>query len=99
MQVQREVGIHSDLSHDNIVKVYATFADDKATCMVLEHVGGQSLESVVHEAGGFLHESVVAQKVLRPLLSALSYLHAKVSCNCITAQALRCSDELYSNAL
>ena len=91
--MQRELSIHSGLSHDNIVKVYATFADDKATCMVLEHVGGQNLEAVLHEAGGFLHESVVAQKVLRPLLSALSYLHAKVSCKCIIQQALCCFAE------
>ena len=78
MQVQREIKIHKSLKHDNIVKMYAAFQDASSIYLVQEYVSGSSLSKQRADAGGYLSEQVVAREVVKPLLSALKYLHDQV---------------------
>ena len=39
-QVEREIRIHSRLSHDNIIQLYAAFEDDSNVYMVQEYATG-----------------------------------------------------------
>ena len=78
MQVKRELSIHRELCHDNIVKVYAILSDDSAAYMLQEHVGGISVSKQQADAGGYLQEQAVAKDVILPLLAAVQYLHGKV---------------------
>ncbi|EFJ40677.1 hypothetical protein VOLCADRAFT_69208, partial [Volvox carteri f. nagariensis] len=76
-QVEREINIHSSLSHPNIIDFYAAFEDDERIYLVQEYAAGGDLFDDVKRRGGRLPEREVVQHVLYPYLTALSYLHER----------------------
>ncbi|GFR49704.1 hypothetical protein Agub_g11855 [Astrephomene gubernaculifera] len=76
-QVEREINIHSSLSHPHIIDFYAAFEDDERIYLVQEYAAGGDLFDDVKRRGGRLPEREVVQQVLYPYLTALAYLHAR----------------------
>uniref|UniRef100_A0A7S3VNV4 Protein kinase domain-containing protein n=1 Tax=Dunaliella tertiolecta TaxID=3047 RepID=A0A7S3VNV4_DUNTE len=76
-QVEREMRIHIQLDHVNIIKLYAAFEDDKNVYMVQEFAGGGDLFEDLKKHGGQIKEKYVIRDVIVPFLSALQYLHDK----------------------
>ncbi|CAL8463348.1 g2882 [Coccomyxa elongata] len=76
-QVQREIRIHSQLQHGNIVQMYAAFEDSDHVYLALQFAPGGDLYEELKRHGGQLSEERVAMDVIRPCLSALAYLHRK----------------------
>ncbi|GIL54641.1 hypothetical protein Vafri_10372, partial [Volvox africanus] len=76
-QVEREINIHSSLSHPHIIDFYAAFEDDDRIYLVQEYAAGGDLFDDVKRRGGRLPEREVVQQVLHPYLKALAYLHQR----------------------
>lgn len=73
-RMRREISIHSTLHHQYILPFYACFEDDQAIYMVIQHANkGDLLSFVRHNR---LSPFKCITMVMRPLLSAVSYLHA-----------------------
>jgi len=77
-QVAREIQIHSSVEHPNILGLYAAFEDLDGIYLVQELAPGGDLYRAMGNAGGYLPEEEVAQRVMRPLMSALACLHHQV---------------------
>eukprot|EP00195_Chlamydomonas_chlamydogama_P004613 CAMPEP_0202918608 /NCGR_PEP_ID=MMETSP1392-20130828/73875_1 /ASSEMBLY_ACC=CAM_ASM_000868 /TAXON_ID=225041 /ORGANISM="Chlamydomonas chlamydogama, Strain SAG 11-48b" /LENGTH=478 /DNA_ID=CAMNT_0049611715 /DNA_START=294 /DNA_END=1727 /DNA_ORIENTATION=+ len=75
-QVEREIRIHINLNHENIIKLFAAFEDEKNVYMVQEFAGGGDLFEDLKKNGGQLKEKQAVRDVVMPFLSALSYLHS-----------------------
>ena len=79
VQVTREIALQTQLHHENIVNLYAAFEDDKTVYLVEELASGGDLFQKVRESPGRrLPEQQLIVDVMRPLLSALCYLHERV---------------------
>ena len=76
-QVQREVQIHLDLQHPNIIQLYAAFEDDESVYMVQELASEGDLFDLVRAAGGKFSEPRAACEVILPLLGVVSFLHKR----------------------
>lgn len=77
-QVQREVQIHLDLQHPNIIQLYAAFEDDECVYMVLELASEGDLFDVVKaEVGSKFSEPRTVCEVILPLLGVISFLHKR----------------------
>jgi len=76
-QVEREINIHSSLSHPHIIDFYAAFEDDHRIFLVLEYAAGGDLFDEVKRRGGRMAEGEVVQQVMYPYLCALAYLHSR----------------------
>ena len=74
----REIQVHSNIEHPSILGLYAAFEDPDAIYLVQEVAAGGDLYRAMGEAGGYLEEEDVAQRIMRPLMSALAYLHHQV---------------------
>lgn len=77
-QVAREIQIHSSIEHPNVLGLYAAFEDLDGIYLVQELAPGGDLYRAMGDAGGYLPEEEVAQRVMRPLMSALACLHHQV---------------------
>jgi serine/threonine protein kinase len=77
-QVAREIQVHSSMEHPSILGLYAAFEDLDGIYLVQELAPGGDLYRAMGDAGGYLPEEEVAQRVMRPLMSALNYLHLQV---------------------
>ena len=69
-----EAEILHSLKHDNIVPVNEVFEQNNTVYYVMSYLGNVSLYQYVAEQGGNLQESQALQ-IIRPLTSALAYLH------------------------
>lgn len=69
-----EAEILHSLKHDNIVPVNEVFEQNNTVYYVMSYLGNVSLYQYVAEHGGNLQESQALQ-IIRPLTSALAYLH------------------------
>ncbi|KAG2482250.1 hypothetical protein HYH03_018813 [Edaphochlamys debaryana] len=78
----REVRIHSDLAHANVLMLYGVFEEDNRLVLVLERASRGDLFRV-HRAlpGCRMSEDQLRVLVLAPLLEALAYLHARGLCH------------------
>lgn len=74
-QVEREIAIHSQLNHKNIVNLYGAFQDSEFYYLVLECANGGDLFEEIHSRGGHMSEKDTVNMVALPLLRALAYLH------------------------
>lgn len=75
-RIRREIAIHSTLSHKHILAFYASFEDAHAFYLIMEHAKeGDLLHYMRRKFNGVFDIGVYLRMVLRPLLSALSYLH------------------------
>ena len=73
VRLNREVRIHAQLTHPNIVKLYTSFEDDKYMYMLLELLPGDLFSTLIDR--GRLTEEGTVLDVIVPLLKAVSYLH------------------------
>ena len=76
-QVQREIRIHVELQHTNIIKLYAAFEDDANVYMVQELASDGDLFQQVKSGSGKFSERRTAQSVILPFLDALSHIHKR----------------------
>ncbi|EFN54910.1 hypothetical protein CHLNCDRAFT_24076, partial [Chlorella variabilis] len=76
-QVEREIRLHGQLRHPNIIQLHAAFEDDTHVFMVCEYAAGGDLYEDLKRAGGRLKERVVAGEVLPPFMDALAHMHAR----------------------
>ncbi|GIL65801.1 hypothetical protein Vafri_19410 [Volvox africanus] len=78
----REVRIHTDLAHDNILTMYGVFEEDGRLVLVLERaVRGDLFRLHRSTPHCRMSEDQLRVLVLAPLLDALVYLHSKAVCH------------------
>ncbi|KXZ50131.1 hypothetical protein GPECTOR_17g1004 [Gonium pectorale] len=76
-QVEREVRLHINLHHENIIHLFAAFEDEKHVYMVQEFAVCGDLFEDLKKGGGQLKEKYAVRDVIVPFLSALAYLHSQ----------------------
>ncbi|GAX80680.1 hypothetical protein CEUSTIGMA_g8115.t1 [Chlamydomonas eustigma] len=76
-QVEREIRIHINMEHENIIRLYAAFEDEKNVYMVQEFAGGGDLFEDLKRNGGQVKERQAVKGVIQPFLSSLVYMHSK----------------------
>ncbi|KAG1671714.1 hypothetical protein FOA52_007506 [Chlamydomonas sp. UWO 241] len=75
-QIYREVKLHSNLQHENIVTLFAAFKEGDQVVLVQEYAESGDLFMLLHRYGGKLPEKTAVELVLHPFLCVLKYLHA-----------------------
>ncbi|KAG2499640.1 hypothetical protein HYH03_002579 [Edaphochlamys debaryana] len=79
--VKREIELHHQLVHPNIIQLYAAFLDADRIVLVQEYAARGDLFHLLRQMGGRMSEQQVTELVMRPFLDALSYLHARGICH------------------
>ena len=72
--MEREIRIHIALNHDNIIKLYAAFEDEKNVYLVQE-LADLDLYERLNNNGNIVQEKYAVRDVISPCLNTLSYLH------------------------
>lgn len=72
-QFENEARLLKELHHDKIVQLVDFFVEDHRSYLVLEHINGKSLRSLVKENGAFAQESVL--DLAKQMAEILAYLH------------------------
>jgi serine/threonine protein kinase len=72
-QLRRELEIHTHIRHDNILKMFGFFFDEKRVYIILEYAPGGELYASFRQLGRF-DEPLVATYVKQVIL-AMQYLH------------------------
>ena len=81
-QVEREIRIHLALEHEQIIKLYCAFEDEKNVYLVQEYAGCGDLFGELRRCkGNLVQEKYAVRDILAPFLTALYYLHSLVSKN------------------
>ena len=76
-QLMKEIEIHMELDHFNIIKMYTFFYDSERVYLVLEYApNGQLFNKLQNKANKRLKEKKAAQYIFQ-VLKALQYLHNK----------------------
>ncbi|KAK9834350.1 hypothetical protein WJX84_004182, partial [Apatococcus fuscideae] len=75
-QVEREIRLHAALQHEHIIQLYGAFEDERHVYLAQEFATGGDLYEELKRSGGQLKERRVAQDIIQPCLSALSYMHS-----------------------
>jgi aurora kinase len=75
-QVEREIRLHIALDHENIIKLYAAFEDEKNIYMVQEFAGNGDLFEVVRRHGGMFKDKQASRDVIAPFLEAIQHMHS-----------------------
>ena len=76
IRVDREIRIHSQLTHPGIVQLLSSFEDEERVYMVLELLPGDLFKTLIERER--LDEEGAVLDVLVPLLEALMHLHGQV---------------------
>ncbi|KAK9837312.1 hypothetical protein WJX81_005473 [Elliptochloris bilobata] len=76
-QAEREICIQAALRNEHTIALYVAFEDEDGVYLVQEYAAGGDVYGALAAAGGFLHETQVADAVVLPLLRALSHLHSQ----------------------
>mmetsp|Transcript_7609 Transcript_7609/g.16491 ORF Transcript_7609/g.16491 Transcript_7609/m.16491 type:complete len:1013 (+) Transcript_7609:148-3186(+) len=76
-QMLREVRLHSQLDHPNIIKLYGAFRQEGHVVLVQEYACGGDLMQLIMRNGARLTESEAVRMVVQPLLRAMHYLHSR----------------------
>lgn len=74
-QLRREIEIQSHLRHQNILRMYGYFYDNKRIYLILEYSPGGELYKYLQAKGRFDEKS--SAKMIVELASALNYCHSK----------------------
>nr|CAB3446879.1 unnamed protein product [Digitaria exilis] len=74
-QLNQEVDILRQLSHQNIVQYYGSELTDEALSIYLEYVSGGSIHRLLRDYGPF--KEPVIRNYTRQILSGLAYLHGR----------------------
>ena len=75
--IAREVEINSNLSHDNILKMFGYFADEKRFYFILEYAADGDLYGILKKQKDQKFNESVSSNYVRQLIKALIYLHSK----------------------
>ena len=76
-QLRREIEIQSHLRHENILRMYGFFWDDKKIYLILEYApGGELYKDLKKQPNGRYAENIAADYI-RQMCKALKYLHSK----------------------
>eukprot|EP01023_Acetabularia_acetabulum_P044574 TRINITY_DN447_c0_g1_i4.p1 TRINITY_DN447_c0_g1~~TRINITY_DN447_c0_g1_i4.p1 ORF type:complete len:603 (-),score=79.52 TRINITY_DN447_c0_g1_i4:487-2295(-) len=76
-QVAREVRLHSNLTHPNVIRLFAAWLEGHQLNLVMDYaIKGDLYMFQRNCKGGTLCESIAVPLILDPLLSALQDLHA-----------------------
>ena len=73
--VQREIDIQSQLSHQNILRLYGSFQNEKKVFLLLEHATSGELRKQPNKAVCFNEEQFATY--LAQVACALEYCHAE----------------------
>ncbi|KAG2491852.1 hypothetical protein HYH03_009808 [Edaphochlamys debaryana] len=79
--IVREIKIHAELVHKNIVMLYAAFQDERRLVLVQEYAARGDLYGIHRAMNRRMTEPQVTELVLVPFLEALSYLHKRGVCH------------------
>uniref|UniRef100_A0A0D9VH25 mitogen-activated protein kinase kinase kinase n=1 Tax=Leersia perrieri TaxID=77586 RepID=A0A0D9VH25_9ORYZ len=74
-QLNQEIDMLKQLSHQNIVQYYGSELADEALSIYLEYVSGGSIHKLLGEYGAF--KEPVIRNYTRQILSGLAYLHGR----------------------
>uniref|UniRef100_A0A0E0CLY2 mitogen-activated protein kinase kinase kinase n=1 Tax=Oryza meridionalis TaxID=40149 RepID=A0A0E0CLY2_9ORYZ len=74
-QLNQEIDMLKQLSHQNIVQYYGSELADEALSIYLEYVSGGSIHKLLKEYGPF--KEPVIRNYTRQILSGLAYLHGR----------------------
>ncbi|OQS53978.1 IPL1 [Ecytonucleospora hepatopenaei] len=72
--IRREIEIHLNIIHPNIIQMYGYFYDSSNLYIVLEYCGKEDLFRKVEEEGRLGYDTV--KRYVRQLCSAIEYLHS-----------------------
>ena len=72
--VIKEIELLKKLEHPNIVKYYNYLKEDENIYIIMEYLEGGTLKHYIQENSENINEDI-ARKIIKQLLSALSYLH------------------------
>eukprot|EP00193_Tetraselmis_chui_P007044 CAMPEP_0177765576 /NCGR_PEP_ID=MMETSP0491_2-20121128/8065_1 /TAXON_ID=63592 /ORGANISM="Tetraselmis chuii, Strain PLY429" /LENGTH=900 /DNA_ID=CAMNT_0019281933 /DNA_START=177 /DNA_END=2879 /DNA_ORIENTATION=+ len=76
-QIQREIAIHSTVSHPNIIDFYGAFEDADFFYLILECAEGGDLFGEMRKRSGLMTEQEAVNIVALPLLRALVHMHSQ----------------------
>ncbi|GIL79147.1 hypothetical protein Vretimale_16686 [Volvox reticuliferus] len=74
-QLAREICLHIRIVHPNVVALYAAWKDSKYVYLALDWAPLGNMFDFLVSRGGRLSEEEAARVVMRPLMSALAFLH------------------------
>jgi aurora kinase len=75
--IRREVEVHQNLAHKNILKLLSWFYDDKSIYLVLEYAPGGSLYSRLKKQPKGRFDERTAARYVAQMAEALRYMHSK----------------------
>eukprot|EP00951_Prasinocladus_malaysianus_P049673 scaffold672394_cov83-Prasinocladus_malaysianus.AAC.1 len=78
VQIMREISIHSNMCHPNIISFFGSFEDDDYYYIVEEYAESGDLFDIIRAQKALLPEHRVVNLVAVPLLQALDYVHQEV---------------------
>ena len=74
-QIRREIEIQQNLRHQNILRLYGYFHDEKRIFLMLEFAGKGELYKQLNKCGSFSEKR--SSRYIDQMADALSYLHSK----------------------
>lgn len=77
VQLAREICLHIRILHPSVVALYAAWKDSKYVYLALEWAPCGNLFDHLVSNGGRLRERDAAVNVVKPLFTALAFLHAQ----------------------
>lgn len=73
-QLRREIEIHTHLRHENIMRMYGFFFDEKRVYLIMEYAAGGELYRLLQERGPL--DEGTASVYIRQMVRAMQYLHS-----------------------
>jgi serine/threonine protein kinase len=73
-QLRREIEIHTHLHHENVLRMYGFFFDEKRVYIILEYAAGGELYCILRDHGPF--DERRAAIYIRQMVRAMQYLHS-----------------------
>lgn len=75
-QLFREIRIHSILDHPNIIEVFGIFKEGNVIVFVEEFLKKGDLYRILFQKNHVMSKEFILQSIIKPILSALQYLHS-----------------------
>ena len=73
-QLRREIEIHSHLRHENILRMYGFFFDEKRVYIIMEYAAAGELYCILRNRGPLTERE--AAVYVRQMVRAMKYLHS-----------------------
>ncbi|MBN2145107.1 MAG: serine/threonine protein kinase [Candidatus Aureabacteria bacterium] len=75
LRFEREISMHIELTHENIVQVFQANADDEYYYLLMEYVDGPDVDQAMERKGKFPYEE--ATGVILQIANALAFAHGR----------------------